>query len=247
MRLFKDKVTEKLWVEMCEGGNLIDFDGCSYSGDVGRLVEVNTNPIRKEFCRQHIIGEKFDITVGQDWHLKDILLVPIEGKNVAFRVEHISEDKVYFVAVDAVGKSTMLDMNEYLDDYLKKMPKALVNQMCEMEHIVDDNVIRKSKLILLSGKNVSSKEEHDYTGADDIEFDGLKTGAERCKNFNGETAYYWLDTLWGRSALADYSVYFMYVSIDGNLHYKLHHYYDATGAIAVVPCFSIARKPEADC
>ena len=129
MRLFKDKVTEKLWVEMCEGGNLIDFDGCSYDGDISKLVEVNTSPNKKEFYRQHIAEEKFDITVEQNWHLKDILFVPVEGKNVAFRVEHISKDKVYFVAVDAVGNSTMLNMNEYLDDYLKNMPKTLVNQM----------------------------------------------------------------------------------------------------------------------
>lgn len=47
MKLFKDKVTEKLWVEMCEGGNLIDFDGCSYDGDISKLVEVNTSPNKK--------------------------------------------------------------------------------------------------------------------------------------------------------------------------------------------------------
>lgn len=243
MKLFKDKLTEKLWVEMCEGGNLIDFDGCSYDGDISKLVEVNTNPNRKEFRRQHIVEEKFDITVEQDWNLKDILLVPIEGKDVAFRVEHISEYKVYFVAVDAVSKSTILGINEYLDDYLKKIPKALVNQMCEMEHIVDGNTIRKSKLILLSGKNVSSKVKHDYTGADDIEFDGLKTEAERCKNFNKKTELYWLDTPVERSPHVDYSTYFMYVNGSGWPHYG----YGATYTGAVVPCFSIKRKPEADC
>lgn len=243
MKLFKDKVTEKLWVEMCEGGNLIDFAGHSYNGDISELVEVNTDPNKKEFRRQHIVDEQFNIDTEQDWHLKDVLFVPVEGKDVAFRVEHISKDKVYFVAVDVVGKSTMLDMNEYLDDYLKKMPKALVNQMCEMEHIVNDNTIRKSKLTLLSGKNVSSEEEHGYTGADDIEFDGLKTEAERCKNFNGETAYYWLDTPWERSPRADSSTGFMIVGIYG----WAIHYNSAATTYAVVPCFSIARKPKANC
>lgn len=242
MKLFKDKAN-KLWVELFEGGNLIDFAGRSYAGDISELVEVNTDPNKKEFRRQHIVEEKFDITVEQNWHLKDVLFVPVEGKNVAFRVEHISENKVYFVAVDAVGKSTMLNMNEYLDDYLKKMPKALVNQMCEMEHIVDDNTIRKSKLTLLSGKNVSSKEEHDYTGADDIEFGGLKTEAERCKNFNGVTAYYWLDTPWERSPHVDSSTYFINVYIYGWPYTN----YAATNTYAVVPCFSIARKPKANC
>ena len=240
MKLFKDKATEKLWVEMCEGGNLIDFAGHSYDGDIGELVEVNTDPNKKEFHRQHIVEEKFNIDTDQNWHLKDVLFVPVEGKEVAFRVEHISKDKVYFVAVDAVGESTMVKMNKCLDDYLEKMPKALVNQMCSIEHAVDGNTIRKSKLALLSGKNVSSEVKHDYTGADDIEFEGLKTEAERCKNLNGETVWYWLDTPWERSPHVDSSTYFIYVGIGG----WPGSYYYATNTYAVVPCFSIARKPK---
>lgn len=243
MRLFKDKITEKLWVEMCEGGNLIDFDGCSYDGDISRLVEVNTDPNSKEFCRQHIVEEKFNIGTDQDWHLKDVLFVPVEGKDVAFRVEHISKDKVYFVAVDAVGESTMVKMNKYLDDYLEKMPKALVNQMCEMEHVCDGNLVRKSKLTLLSGKNVSSEAKHDYTGADDIEFDGLKAEAERCKNLNGETFWYWLDTPWERSPHVDSSTDFTVVGSGG----WLGTYFYMTFFGGVVPCFSVARKPKANC
>ncbi len=243
MRLFKDKITEKLWVEMCEGGNLIDFAGHLYDGDIDELIEVNTDPNSKEFRRQHIVEEKFNIDTDQDWHLKDILFVPVEGKDVAFRVEHISKDKVYFVAVDAVDESTMLNMNKYLDDYLEKMPKALVNQMYEMEHVVDGNTIRKSKITLLSGKNVLSEVKHDYTGADDIEFDGLKAGAERCKNLNGETVWYWLDTPWGRSPRVDSSTSFICVSVGG----WPNNSGSAAYASAVVPCFSIARKPKAGC
>ena len=55
MKLFKDKVTEKLWVELFEGGNLIDFAGHSYTGEISELVEVNTDPNKKEFRRQHIV------------------------------------------------------------------------------------------------------------------------------------------------------------------------------------------------
>ena len=243
MRLFKDKITEKLWVEMCEGGNLIDFAGHSYNADIDELIEVNTDPNSKEFCRQHIVEEKFNIDTEQDWHLKDVLFVPVEGKDVAFRVEHVSKDKVYFVAVDAVGESTMLNMNKYLDDYLEKMPKALVNQMCSIEHVVDGNTIRKSKLALLSGKNVSSEAKHDYTGADDIEFCGLKTEAERCKNLNRETVWYWSDTPWERSPHVDSSTNFICVSIGG----WPNNSSGATYTIAVVPCFSIVRKPKAGC
>lgn len=243
MKLFKDKVTEKLWVEMCEGGNLIDFAGHSYVGDISELIEVNTDPNKKEFCRQHIVEEKISIDAEQNWHLKDVLFVPVEGKNVAFRVEHVSEDKVYFVAVDAVGESTMVKMNKYLDDYLEKMPKALVNQMCEMEHVVDGNTISKSKLTLLSGKNVSSKVKHDYTGADDVEFEGLMTEAERCKNLNGETTWYWLDTPWECSPYVDSPIFFMGVSSSG----WPNGIGDVPATVAVVPCFAIARKPKAGC
>ena len=243
MRLFKDKVTEKLWVEMCEGGNLIDFAGHSYNGDIDELIEVNTDPNKKEFRRQHIVEENLNIDTDQDWHLKDVLFVPVEGKDVAFRVEHISKDKVYFVAVDTVGESTMLNMNKYLDDYLENMPKALVNQMCEMEHVVDGNTIRKSKITLLSGKNVLSEVKHGYTGADDIEFDGLKAEAERCKNLNGKAAWYWLDTPWGRSPRVDSFTNFINV----NKHGWPGTSGGAADTLAVVPCFSVARKPKAGC
>lgn len=243
MRLFKDKITKKLWIEMCEGGNLIDFAGHSYVGDISELIEVNTDPNKKEFRRQYIVEEKFNIDIDQNWHLKDVLFVPVEGKDVAFRVEHISKDKVYFVAVDAVGESTMLNMNKYLDDYLEKMPKALVNQMYEMEHVVDGNTIRKSKITLLSGKNVLSEVKRGYTGADDIEFDGLKAEAERCKNLNGKAAWYWLDTPWERSPLVDSSTNFMLVYGGG----WPNCYGNAAYTSAVVPCFSVARKPKAGC
>lgn len=235
MKLFKDKA-EKLWVELFGDGNLIDFAGHSYAGDISELVEVNTDPNKKEFRRQHIVEEQFNIDTKQDWHLKDVLFVPVEGKEVAFRVEHISKDKVYFVAVDAVGESEMAKMNKCLDDYLEKMPKALVNQMCEMEHVCDGKLIRKSKLTLLSSKNVSSEAKHDYAGTDDIEFNGLKTEAERCKNLAGETVWYWLDTV-------DSPTNFLRVGVGGYPGNSL----SVTFTGAVVPCFSIARKPKANC
>lgn len=240
MRLFKDKITKKLWIEMCEGGNLIDFAGHSYNADIDELIEVNTDPNSKEFCRQHIVEEKFNIDTEQDWHLKDVLFVPVEGKDVAFRVEHILEDKVYFVAVDAIGKSNMEDMNQFLDDYLSKMPKSLVERMVDIEHKSNGKIVRKSKLTLLSYANVvKDTVNYKLDGADDILFDGLLTETERCKNNkNGETAWYWLDTSWD-----DSSTIFTYVGIGGWPGYGNY----ATTTSAAVPCFSVARKPKAGC
>lgn len=135
------------------------------------------------------------------------------------------------MAVDAVGISNMKDMNNFLDNYLKKMPEDLVNNMCEMEHCVDGNIVRKSKLTLLSRKNVSKSEwDYECNGADDITFDGLKTEAERCKNFDGKIEWYWLDT--PRSS--PYA--FLAVNHYGNVD-DIH----AANSSAVVPCFSICK------
>lgn len=222
---------------------LAEIDKCLT--ETSRLKELVTAFIEnveedevQDFTRLHITEEVFNANEDQDWHLKDVLFVPVEGKNVAFRVEHISKDKVYFVAVDAVGRSTMEDMDQFLSDYLSKMPKALVNVMCEMEHVCDGNLVRKSKLTLLSGKNVLSEAKHDYTGADDIEFCGLKTEAERCKNLNGKAVWYWLDTPWERSPHVDYSTYFIGVNSYGWPSSSSN----ATYAFAVVPCFAFKKK-----
>ena len=233
MKLFKDKVTEKLWVEMFGDGNLIDFAGHSYDGDVGELVEVNTDPNKKEFRRRHIIEETFKLNETKDWHLKDELLIPIDGNEVAFRVEHITDDKIYFVAVDAVGESNMKDMNQFLDDYLDRMPKSLVDRMCEIEHKANGNVIRKSKLALLSYANITKNtDNYKLDGTSDIPFDGLLTEAERCKNVeNGESCWYWLDTPQTNS-----STYFLSVGSCSGI--------GASFTLAVIPCFALSREPK---
>lgn len=174
--------------------NLMDFNGNIITCSTEDYEEVNTKPKKQEFHRLHIVEESFDLRefCYKEWHLKDILYVPVENgygkEDVAFRVEHISDEKIYFVAVDAVGKSTLKNINSFLDDYLNKMPKDLVTMMCQNEHCFGDDVVRKSKLTLLSEKNVSrGKHNCKCNGTDDIEFDGMKSGAERCKNFEGET------------------------------------------------------------
>lgn len=202
-----------------------------------KIVSVSAN----DFSRLHIVEESFSFGRDQDWHLKDVLYVPVDGEEVAFRVEHISDDKVYFVAVDAVGKSDMNDMNNFLDGYLKKLPEDLVRNMCEIEHRIKGNLVRRSKLTLLSRGNISDTNGR-CNGADDILFDGLKTEAECCKNFDGETEWYWLDTPTG-SPLAFDSANFMGVHSNGTPYYTTN----ASNAHAVVPCFSIRKKRKAAC
>ena len=202
MKLFRNKNTEEMYISLTDSkDNLMDFNGNIITCSIEDYEEVNTKPKKQEFHRLHIVEESFDLRefCYKEWHLKDILYVPVENgygkEDVAFRVEHISDEKIYFVAVDAVGKSTLKNINSFLDDYLNKMPKDLVTMMCQNEHCFGDDVVRKSKLTLLSEKNVSrGKHNCKCNGTDDIEFDGMKSGAERCKNFEGETELYWLDT-----------------------------------------------------
>lgn len=206
MKLFRNKNTEEMYISLTDSkDNLMDFNGNIITCSIEDYEEVNTKPKKQEFHRLHIVEESFDLRefCYKEWHLKDILYVPVENgygkEDVAFRVEHISDEKIYFVAVDAVGKSTLKNINSFLDDYLNKMPKDLVTLMCKMEHCVNGNIIRKSKLALLSIKNVSKNAyeiEYNYecNGADDIAFNGMITESESCKNFKEETNWYWLDT-----------------------------------------------------
>lgn len=242
MKLFRDKSTGEIYFAPADKNSfLVSFDGAIVVGDSDNFEEVDTKPTKSNFRRLHVVEESFSFGCDQDWHLKDVLYVPVGGKEVAFRVEHISDDKIYFVAVDAVGKSTMKNMNNFLDDYLKKMPEDLVRNMCEIEHKVEGNLVRRSKLTLLSRGNISDTNGR-CNGADDILFDGLLTEAERCKNFDGETEWYWLDTP-SSFPLASYSTSFAYVFTSGYPNGSGNAYVPD----AVVPCFSICKKRKADC
>ena len=244
MKLYRNKNTGELFVT----GSSVSCPLTSFTGriildyDPDNYEEVETGPEKTDFRRWHIVEQTVDIGYDRSWHLKDVLFVLVDGKEVAFRVEHISDDKVYFVAVDAVGKSNMNDMEKFLNDYLKKMPKSLVNAMCEIEHKVNGNLIRKSKLTLLSRKNVTDSEfKYDLNGADDILFDGLQTEAKRCKDFDGETEWYWLDTPFS-SPNASNSATFMgvyHTGYPGNGS-------NASSTYAVVPCFAIKNKMETE-
>lgn len=188
------------------------------------------------FRRLHIIEEDFSFDHNQEWHLKDILYIPVDGKEIAFRVEHISDDKVYFVAVNIVDVSAMtgMEMDIFLDNFLSKMPEGLVENLCDIEHKMGNKIIRKSKLTLLSGKNIHDMRNwyDGYNGADDIAFDGLKSYAELCKNYKGETYWYWLDTPNPCNNTDS-----MYVGQIGG-----HGFYYTSCIYGVVPVFAICKR-----
>lgn len=80
-----------------------------------------------------------------DFKLKEIVYVPHGDKQMAFRVEHVTDEKAYLVAVDCVGRARMTDMNEYLDKFIKELPEDLLDICGEIEHKVNGQLIRKAK------------------------------------------------------------------------------------------------------
>ena len=240
MKLFKNNKTGELYVSMGDKAeNLLRFDGSPYNGNMDDVSEVDTKPValnEPDLRCRHIIEETFNASEIKDWHLKDELLIPIDGNEVAFRVEHISADKVYFVAVDAVGKSTLTDVGKFLTEYLSKMPKSLVDRMVDIEHKANGEVIRKSKIALLSYANIVKDTDcYRLTGADDISFDGLLTDAETCKNYKKCTDWWWLDTPYDDSLTRC-----LQVGINGSGISDC----DVNDTSAIVPCFALPRDPE---
>ena len=239
MKLFRDAKTQEVFYDCNDNDKYIisAYNGVIHlKSEIENLEEISTKPVEPRQKMSAIVRTEHEVDtntiVDMDWKLKDELVVPIGDKMIPFRVEHIANGKVYFVATEAVGKSNMNDMNDFLDAFESEMPEDLLRIMDSIEH-EDHGERKKRKVSLMSWANVSDNlDGNEYNGLDDILFDGMKTYAERCRNFNGETDWYWLDT---RSHNTTYSTYFMYVGTSGIPNY----YNNAPNSYAVVPCFSI--------
>ena len=177
-----------------------------------------------------------------DFKLKEVVHVPCGDKQVTFRVEHVTDEKAYLVAVNCIGKARMTDMYDYLDNFMRKLPEDLLDICGEIEHKVNGHLIRRGKVALLSlGNTFGCK---NCNGADDMQFDGLQSEADRCKNnANGETSWGWEDTPynyedWDEDSYDSDSTHFCLVSAYGNPC----NYYRASYAIGVCPCFCILRN-----
>lgn len=219
----------------------------------GRLEIPHEEKRSEEVCVGYqmscISEEYFSVSelAKHDFKLKEILKVPTKDRVIPFRVEHVADEKVYLVAVDCIGQARMTGMNEYLDDFMKELPEDFLDICDEIEHKVNGQLIRKSKVTLLSCGNTTGCEN--CNGADDIQFDGLKTEADRCKNdTNGETCWYWEDTPydyedWDEDSYASHSTTFLTVSTYG---YPYSGYGGASGAGGVCPIIAIKRKKKTE-
>lgn len=70
-------------------------------------------------------------------------------------MEHITDEKFYLVSVDCLGRAKMSDINKYLNNFMRTLPKSLLNSCSEIEHKVNGHLIRKSKVTLLSCGNAT--------------------------------------------------------------------------------------------
>ena len=226
--IYKDKKTGKRYIKI---GN--DYAEVVDTKDL-ELVKVGEENYTYTHTFHGSQGKSIDEIMKTKFKLKDTITVPIGDKEYVFVVEHIVQDDdcdyVYFVSKDIIARSSINDMDETLRKLEREMPEELVNNLREIEHIavVDgERYVYKSKLNLMSLSNVRENDYH--FGEDDILFDGLKTEAERCKNYEGETYWYWL-----RSPNISNATYFMYVNPNGGIYNN-----NASYVYGVVPCFSI--------
>ena len=227
VKKYIDKNTGDLYIKCgdmilkCVNENDVDLE------EVGNRKYTHTFSVRRE----KIIS---DILVS-NYELKDTIEVPMNNdRSVKFRVEHIEYGEgykdVYFVAVDIVGYSSMDDIDEFLNDFEDNMPYELVQNLRVIDHAVND-VHNNRKVSLLSRGNLVDTDGY-CNGTDDMIFDGLRTEAERCKNYKGETHWYWTDT---RSPYLSNSTSFYSVTNGGSAGSGNY----ASYANGVVPCFSI--------
>lgn len=210
--------------------------------------EKQSEEVRAGYQMNCISEEYFSASelARHDFKLKEILKVPVADKTIAFRVEHITDEKVYLVAVNSIGRSSRTHMNEYLDEFMKELPEDFLDICGEIEHKVNGKLIRKSKVTLLSYGNTTGCEN--CNGSDDMQFDGLQSEAEKCKNdANGEACWYWEDTPygyegWNEDSSASNSTYFLYVNTYGYPSYNNY----ASNTTGVCPCLSILRKKKTE-
>lgn len=241
MQYFKDK-SGRYFVQL-ENGIVARVE----SANTSEMQEVSVSELRPTEYKITLASKSvcnLDEVMKTDWHLKDSIVIPCtDGNEYEFIVEHVTESStdyktVYFVSKDIVGKSNMLEINNFLDEFEACMPAELVRMMNTIEHKSQNGFVMKRKLNLLSYGNV--RKNTNYSGSDDMLFDGLKTEAERVKNYNGETEWYWLATMHDseRSPYVGNSNHFMSVTTIGTAGYNNN----ASYVYGVVPGFSISIK-----
>jgi hypothetical protein len=232
MKVFRDKTTGELFV-LKEDNTLWSLhNNCECILPNLDLEEIPTKD--SEYNIERIVNSKCYTKELQkyDFTLKDIIYIPVDNKEIPFRVEHITDKKVYLVSLNIIDILLIEWVNHFLNDFLDKLPKDLVNILAEIEHKQNGELVRKSKVTLLSRGNLVEKDKYD--GEDDIVFDGFKDKKGRKKESKDKDFYSW----WTDSARKNDSQNYFFVDYKG---YSSNSF-DMDAYNGVCPCIAISRK-----
>ena len=189
----------------------------------------------------HITRESFSAEdlARHDFKLKEVMYVPYCNKQIAFRVEHVTDEKAYLVAINCIGRTKIKNIDKCLDNFIKELPEDLLDICGEIEHRVNSQLIRKSKVTLLSYGNTAGCKN--CNGVDDIQFDGLR--AEKSINEGDEEiCWYWEDTPYdyeNDGYYASDSTQYRYVYFYGR---PGHNYNSDSDSNGIHPCLCILRN-----
>ena len=226
-KVYRNKKTKELFMEVESGALISLFDGHVETLSEKKYDEVDTAPVKQQptviHTEQIISGvtsfdeiqsllNNEDILLDEYFRVGDMLYIPIDGfeKPIPIEIVHMDYDKrrMYLMSRDILAKMPMDKVEAYFEELLDKLPHDFVSHLKPIEHI-NKNGTHKTLISLPSIRNMGRNEEQ-CTGVDDIKLDKFDNEAARCKNFNGETVWYWTDT-----PSVYYSTYFSFVSSTG--------------------------------
>lgn len=189
------------FVNVLTGEKYIKIDNAFYKAvSVENLDLVCTDKIYKH--TERVTNDK---SIGEilttKFNLKDSIFVPVNGRMIEFVVEHIESGDfssiVTFVSKDIIDRIAMTNIEDYLDDFRKWMPKDLLNAMIWREHIRYGYATRR-RIGLLSVGNIGNldgvKPITFNTGENDNTYDGIKNKVDLCKRYKGEPLEWWTDS-----------------------------------------------------
>ena len=255
-KVYRNKRTKELFMKVESGALISLFDGHGETFSEKKYDEVDTAPVKQEptviHTEQIISGvtsfeeiqsllNNEDILLDEYFRVGDMLYIPIEGfeKPVPIEIVHMDYDKrrIYLMSRDILAKIPMDKVEAYFEELLDKLPHDFVSHLKPIEHI-NKNGTHKTLISLPSIRNMGCNKYNECTGIDDIEFNKFDNCAARCKNFDGETKWYWTDTpsvyssttfttFWG---VSDYGGVFG----GGN----------SNNSIGVCPCFKLSKDQD---
>lgn len=253
-KVYRNKRTKELFMKVESGALISLFDGHGETFSEKKYDEVDIAPVKQQptvihteqitsgvtsFDKIQSLLNNEDELLDKYFRVGDMLFIPIEGfeKFVPIEIVHMDYDKrrMYLMSRDILAKMPMDKVEAYFEELLDKLPHDFVSHLKPIEHI-NKNGTHKTLISLPSRLNMGCDEWGGCTGIDDIKFDKFDNEAARCKNFNGETEWYWTDT-----PSVSNSTYFSIVYLGGNVD---TYGGNASYSLGVCPCFKLSKDQD---